>query len=229
MEIWTASPPRSEWTSGGRRFRWPSDLQFRRAATPAHVDPRISFQALIREESALDPHALSWAGAVGLSQPMVPTARQVARQLNLKGHIDAVSLQQPELNLRIGSTYAGELLKKFGGNPVLALAAYNAGAGAVTHWMSGHELEDLDAFVEDIPVAETRGYVKRVLQSFTTYQLLYGASAETHLPAGLVAAARARPRRRVGGLPGIQPRSLGRASGRGVDALSRFTVWSFRA
>ena len=155
------------------------------------VEPDL-FQALIREESALDPHVISWAGAVGLSQLMPQTARGVARDLKLRERIDLDSLQNPELNLRLGSAYVGQLLKKFSGNPALALAAYNAGSGAVGAWLRDRGTEDLDAFVEEIPIAETRGYVKRVLQTYNVYQLLYGRRAEARLPRATLPAPRAK-------------------------------------
>jgi soluble lytic murein transglycosylase len=148
----------------------------------AKVEPDL-FQALVREESSLDPHALSWAGAVGLSQLMPGTAKELARQLGVKTKIDIDSLQQPELNVTLGSTFVGQLLKRFNYNPALALAAYNAGPGAVNSWVKRSGADgDLDAFVEEIPIAETRGYVKRVLQSFNVYQLLYEKTALARLP-----------------------------------------------
>jgi len=137
----------------------------------AKVDPYL-FQALIREESALDPKSYSWAGAIGLSQLMLPTARQIARTMKISG-VTQDSLLEPELNLRLGSWYLGKLLKSFEGNKAAALAAYNAGAGVVRQWVSARPLADVDAWVEEIPFAETRGYVKRVMRSYNTYKLLY--------------------------------------------------------
>lgn len=147
----------------------------------AEVKPDL-FQALVREESALDPHAVSWAGAVGLSQLMVPTAKEVAAKLHITSPIDTETLQEPSLNLRLGSTYIGGLLDRFQGNPALALAAYNAGAGAVNRWLKARPGLELDAWVEEIPVVETRNYVKRVLTTFSTYQLLYAGDASARLP-----------------------------------------------
>jgi soluble lytic murein transglycosylase len=156
----------------------------RRWATPAGV-PVDLVQALMREESALDPRALSPAGAVGLTQLMLPTAQEVARQLRL-GKVTKTSLTDPSLNIRLGSRYLGDLVRRFDGSVALALAAYNAGAGAVSRWMESRRGLELDEFVEEIPVEETRGYVKRVLRSYAAYRLLYGQSAEGEGPlAGL--------------------------------------------
>ena len=66
----------------------------------------------------------------------------------------------------------GELYARFQ-HPALALASYNAGPGAVAGWMKARGGLPLDAFVEEIPLDETRGYVKRCLRSFAAYQFLY--------------------------------------------------------
>jgi soluble lytic murein transglycosylase len=136
------------------------------------VDPDL-LQALMREESALDPRALSWAGALGLTQLMLPTAQAVARELRL-GKPSPEGLIEPGLNIQLGAAYLGRLLARFGGNAVYALASYNAGASTVEHWRSSRSGLELDAFVEEIPLAETRGYVKRVLRSYNAYRLLGG-------------------------------------------------------
>jgi soluble lytic murein transglycosylase len=136
------------------------------------VEPEL-LQALMREESALDPRALSWAGALGLTQLMLPTAREVAKKLGLRSP-SADRLFDPETNIQLGAAYLGGLLQRFGGNPVYALASYNAGASAVERWRAARRNVDLDAWVEDIPLSETRGYVKRVVRSWNTYRLLGG-------------------------------------------------------
>jgi len=137
----------------------------------ANVDPYL-LQALIREESALDPRALSWAGALGLSQLMLSTARTLARPLKISG-VTQESLLEPDQNLRLGSWYLGLLLKRFQGSKAHALAAYNAGAEMVNRWNAARSHLELDEWIEEIPFAETRGYVKRVLRSYNTYHLLY--------------------------------------------------------
>jgi soluble lytic murein transglycosylase len=142
----------------------------------AYDVPPDLMQALMREESALDPEVLSAAGAVGLTQLMPSTANLVAHKLGL-GAVGAAELQTPETNIRLGTAYLGELLTRFHHQEVLAVAAYNAGEGAVDRWRQQRSAEETDAFVEDIPVAETRNYVKRVLSSEGTYRSLYGGSA----------------------------------------------------
>ena len=143
----------------------------KRHCAKAGIDPDL-LQALMREESALDPKALSWAGALGLTQLMPSTAKAVARRLKIP-NVTPRRLLEPELNLQIGSAYLGELVKRFDGTEEYALAGYNAGGGAVVRWRRDRPSLELDEWVEEIPIAETRGYVKRVLRSYNTYQLLY--------------------------------------------------------
>jgi soluble lytic murein transglycosylase-like protein len=132
-------------------------------------------QGLMREESALDPHARSPVGARGLTQLMPTTAKQVARSLGLKKfRVDR--LWEPDTNIQIGSVYLGRMLRQFG-HPGLAAAAYNAGPNAVARWLNGSSVA-FDEFVEQIPFSETRGYVKRVLRSYAAYQLLYESPQE---------------------------------------------------
>ena len=68
--------------------------------------PADLLQGLMREESALDPNALSWAGALGLVQLMPSTARAVAAQLKLRRPLPK-DLLDPDLNLKLGATYLG--------------------------------------------------------------------------------------------------------------------------
>lgn len=142
----------------------------------AKVEPDL-LQALMREESALDPKALSWAGALGLTQLMPATAKETARQLKIK-KFRVESLLEPEMNIRIGAHHLGELVRRFDGNTPFAVGSYNAGAGAIKRWRAARKGLPLDAWVEEVPIAETRGYIKRVLRSYNTYQLLYGRPAK---------------------------------------------------
>ncbi len=144
-------------------------------AAASGVPPSLLL-ALMREESALDPEAVSASGAIGLTQLMLPTAQQVARRLKLPKP-DRRALTDPETSIRIGAAYLGQLLTAYGGAPAQALAAYNAGQGAVRRWRAGGRDADLDEWVEEIPFDETRGYVKRVLRSDASYRLLSGRDA----------------------------------------------------
>jgi soluble lytic murein transglycosylase len=110
----------------------------------------------------------SSAGAVGLMQLMPATGKSVARRIKLP-YSGLNTLTNPDANIRLGTTYLGEMLERFGGNRVLATAAYNAGPHRVDAWLP--LVGDLDAriWVENIPFNETRGYVRRVLAADTIF------------------------------------------------------------
>ncbi|OJH37868.1 hypothetical protein BON30_27245 [Cystobacter ferrugineus] len=148
----------------------------------AKVNPDL-MQALMREESAFNPRARSSTGALGLAQLMPATASSVARELRLTlATPDA--LLEPHHNIRLGSAYLGGLQRRFAGNLAYAVASYNAGPGAVDRWISRFPDAELDEWVEQIPVEETRLYVKRVLGSAAAYQFLYDSGSLTTLAFG---------------------------------------------
>ena len=146
------------------------------AATSDKRVPALTFQALVREESAFLPRVRSWAGAIGLSQLMWPTAQGTARQMGIP--LTRESVQDPETNLSIGAYFLDGLYRRFEGHPVFALAGYNAGGGRVSQWLDAFGELPVDEFVEEIPFKETRNYVKRVLTSNQTYLALYGVADE---------------------------------------------------
>jgi len=150
---------------------------------PAAGVPVDLLQAIMREESALDPLVVSAAGAVGLTQLMLPTAQDAARRVRI-GRPTQADLTNPALNIRLGAVHLGDLLRRFGGSAPLAVAAYNAGETPVRAWWRARSALALDEFVEEIPLQETRGYVKRVLRSYAAYRLLYGAPTEDALRMG---------------------------------------------
>ncbi|MCP3099213.1 transglycosylase SLT domain-containing protein [Myxococcus sp. K15C18031901] len=152
---------------------WPLAYRkvIQRYARVSRVDPDL-MQGLIREESRFRPEARSATGALGLAQLMPATARQVASALKLS-EVSESSLLQPAQNVRLGAAYLGQLLARFGGNKAYAVAAYNAGPGAVDRWRQALPEAELDEWVEHIAFDETREYVKHVLGSYGAYKLLY--------------------------------------------------------
>lgn len=158
------------------------DLVVTHCKSASALDPDL-LQALMREESALDPRALSWAGALGLCQLMPATAAGVALELKLKQPRQA-QLLEPELNIQLGARYLSDLVIHLKGVKPFALASYNAGESAVARWRRENGDDDLPGWVEQVPLQETRSYVKRVLRSYNTYKLLYapGELARTVAP-----------------------------------------------
>jgi soluble lytic murein transglycosylase len=141
------------------------------AAGRASLDPYL-VAAVVREESSYHPQARSRVGARGLMQLMPDTGRAVARARQIP-FPDPEVLDQPEVNLELGSTFFGGLLREFG-DARLAAAAYNAGPTRVREWRASRRIDDLEVWVEQIPFNETRAFVKRVWLSWHEYQRIYG-------------------------------------------------------
>lgn len=133
------------------------------------VDPYM-LMAITRRESAYNPVALSPAGARGLMQLMPGTASLVSRQLGISDP-GPYGILDPELNIRLGSTYLRDKLNRYQGNRLAAAAAYNAGPGRVDQWL-GSGMESFDLFVESIPFKETRDYVQAVLSYRVIFESL---------------------------------------------------------
>jgi len=133
------------------------------------VDPCL-ISGIIRQESIFNPKIVSPAGAVGLMQIMPYTGKVLAKKVDVPFATD--SLYQPFYNLRFGIYYINELLQQYEGNPMLALAGYNAGPHNASRWYKQNKDKELDLFVEDVGFSETRGYVKKVMANYWTYQIL---------------------------------------------------------
>ncbi|HMI87327.1 MAG TPA: lytic transglycosylase domain-containing protein, partial [Polyangiaceae bacterium] len=123
------------------RWREPWEMAFPRAFSDVvereakkNSIPSALAYAVMREESAFDPDAVSPARAFGLMQLIVPTARKVAKGVGLA--YDETSLYRPETNVALGCRFLAELRAKFPVNPSLAISAYNAGPGAPVRWIA---------------------------------------------------------------------------------------------
>jgi len=141
-------------------------------ASTAGLDPLL-VHAVMREESHFSGGLVSSAGAVGLMQVMPSTGRWIASRLAL-GDYDDGSLFDRDVNLRLGTWYLGYLWNEFDGNLIYVLAAYNGGPGNVRRWLNAENVSgDVDAFIESIPLDETRNYIKKVLGTYGNYLQLY--------------------------------------------------------
>jgi soluble lytic murein transglycosylase len=132
----------------------------------------VIFFALVREESHFDPEIVSSAGAVGLTQLLPDTAREVGRLLR----IAEPDLRDPGTNLRIGARHLARLAAR-SHDLAKALLAYNAGAGRLRGWERGAAGLPSDLLVEAVPFAESRRYLRKILVSAVRYgELYYGLS-----------------------------------------------------
>ncbi|HET7370565.1 MAG TPA: transglycosylase SLT domain-containing protein [Gammaproteobacteria bacterium] len=125
------------------------------------LDPAWIY-GMMRSESLFAANAVSYAGALGLMQLMPATGRMVANRLGISLDGDR-TLLDPTLNITLGSAYLHHVGDRFGGNPCLATAAYNAGPGNVTDWLPVARTIPADVWVEAIPFGQTRNYVRRVM------------------------------------------------------------------
>jgi soluble lytic murein transglycosylase len=125
--------------------------------------------ALIRQESRFMPNITSSAGAKGLMQVMPETGAWIAEKIKLKEY----QLAEPDDNIKLGTWYLDYTHEEYANNSMLAVASYNAGPGAVGEWLAKKGMGDPDQFVESIPYAETRGYVKSVFENYWNYLRLY--------------------------------------------------------
>lgn len=136
------------------------------ASRKININPYLVF-AVMREESRFDRFAQSPAGALGLMQLMPETAKREGKKIGIILKKDS-EIFDPDKNILIGSFYLKNLIEEFG-NPVMAVAAYNAGEKAVQAWLKDNSYKDIDEFMEDIPYAETKTYVQKVLTSYFEY------------------------------------------------------------
>ncbi len=133
--------------------------------------PANLLYALIRVESGFWPEARSPALARGLTQVITRTAWAMARKLKIR-RFRRWRLYEPEMAVKVGSTYMATLLDRYG-HPALAIAAYNAGEPSVNRWMRRRGDLPVDAFIEEIPYSETARYTKRLLSWWAIYRILY--------------------------------------------------------
>jgi soluble lytic murein transglycosylase len=131
------------------------------------VDP-IVLLSLIRQESVFNPEARSPVGARGLMQLMPNTAKRFRRSVREQ------QLSNPKLNIELGTRYFKALMKRYNGNLVYVLAAYNAGEARVERWKNQYFLNDESILtnIEAIPFSETRNYVKLIFRNIFFYKLL---------------------------------------------------------
>ncbi len=155
------------------RFFFPIPYQtiiFREAHSEG-MDPYL-IAAVVKTESNSNPAAVSNKGALGLMQVMPETCRWIAEKTGINWYSTQL-LMDPEYNIKIGVWYMAELHKEYNGDTVPALAAYNAGMGNVNKWLEQHQWDGKRDSIDEIPFAETRHYIRKVLFYQQIYKHLY--------------------------------------------------------
>jgi len=158
------------------KLYYPLDYEqpIRAAAVANGLPPALVF-GVIRQESAFDAKAQSWAGASGLMQLMPGTARELARGLGLSWSRER--LTEPAWNVQVGASYLRQVMAMFGGNVELALAGYNGGPYRIKRLWREAGNRDLDRFLEGLAIEESKVYVKRILVLSDSYRRLYPHAA----------------------------------------------------
>jgi soluble lytic murein transglycosylase len=128
---------------------------------------------LIRQESRFITDARSGVGASGLMQVMPTTGKWVASKIGMDNFVHGM-LSDLRTNITLGANYMNMVLTNFEGNQILATAAYNAGPSRARAWRGLLEAPMEGAvFVESIPFAETRSYVRNVMANATNYAAVF--------------------------------------------------------
>jgi len=140
-----------------------------RVAESYDLDPYL-VAAVVQTESGYDPRAVSSAGAVGLMQLMPGTAEWIVRLDSWQGGAQP-ELTDPADNLELGACYLAFLFGRFVDDARVALAAYNAGQGAVAEWLESAGKDSLE--LTDIPYPETRGFVEKVEHYWELYTRIH--------------------------------------------------------
>lgn len=144
---------------------------------PLLRQPRVErslILALSRQESEMNPRAISHANARGLMQFLPATAQLEARRSGLPFRTSWLT-DDPAYNMTLGGAHLDTLLGQFDGSYIMTTAAYNAGARRPRAWIQDYgdprrgEVDPID-WVEMIPFSETRNYVQRVLENTQVYR-----------------------------------------------------------
>ena len=169
-EVWDRCINTSERTRAvidfDQRFPMPHQAAVTKRAGAIGLDPAYVY-GLIRQESRFITDARSHVGASGLMQVMPATAKWTAKKIGLVNFTPA-QINDRDTNIAIGTGYLKLVLDDFAGSMPLAAAAYNAGPGRPRNWRNGPILEAA-IWAENVPFAETRDYVKKVLSNTTNY------------------------------------------------------------
>lgn len=141
------------------------------------TDPNVALvHAIIKQESGFIVQAESSAGAIGFMQIIPPTAKVLCAQLGITYNSYKLK-NDPQYNIKLGNYYINQLIKKFSGSKILAIASYNAGPEATNRWIRDFgdprnmsEIEDVVDWIESINYKETRNYVQRILENLVIYE-----------------------------------------------------------
>jgi soluble lytic murein transglycosylase len=152
------------------------------------VEQSIIF-AIARQESAFNPNDVSSAQAYGLMQVTPDAGRYVCKKYG--AGFDLGRLKSDSVyNAALGAAELGGLIEDYRGSYIMTFAAYNAGRGSVKKWIERYgdprnpKVDAVD-WVEQIPFAETRNYVQRVMENLQVYRARFGGGTRLQIEADL--------------------------------------------
>ncbi|HEY4716958.1 MAG TPA: transglycosylase SLT domain-containing protein [bacterium] len=145
-------------------------------ASKYNIDPNLIY-AVIYSESMFQEKVVSRANAIGLMQIIPSTGKFISSDAGVK-YFSSEMLLDPEINIGLGTKYISTLINRYSGNLVLLLSHYNAGGGNLFSWLKKWDINEVDKFVENIPFAETRDYIKKVISIYCYYSWLYGGDID---------------------------------------------------
>ncbi|MCO4792882.1 MAG: lytic transglycosylase domain-containing protein [Bacteriovoracaceae bacterium] len=149
-------------------FPTPYKKLIKKASKKFRISPSFLY-SIMRQESAFDPEARSWADAFGLLQLTPERAKELRRRAGVK-YKTYSDLYDPETNIYLGARLLKDLQVKFKNNFISYVGSYNASERAVKHWKKTRFRGDFLEYIERIPYDETRKYVKLVLRNYINYK-----------------------------------------------------------
>jgi soluble lytic murein transglycosylase len=143
----------------------------RQQARDKDLDPALIAGVIYAESHFIDGRTSS-AGAQGLMQLTPATAHYIAQKSGGTA-FKTSDLGTPQVNIAYGAFYLRYLMKRYGDDVPLVLAAYNAGEGNVDKWIAAARAKGQDLDITAIPFGETRSYVTKVLDARKEYRATY--------------------------------------------------------
>jgi soluble lytic murein transglycosylase len=177
MAVYTALHPVGALSKSFYRLAFPRFFTAEIEAACAEFQlPEYVMYGLVRSESLFERTVISHAGAHGLTQLMSATAADIGQRLRMPDY----DVNDAETNVRFGSYYLGDLVRRFEGSMLPAVLSYNAGATRVRNWLRASDLPR-DLFLETVPLQETRGYGRNVATAAALYGWLYYDALPTQI------------------------------------------------
>ncbi len=152
------------------------------------IEPAVVY-AIVRQESTFNPKTVSSARAMGLMQVTPAAGRYVTNKFHAPFD-ERRLLSDQSYNVQLGAAELGDLVAEYRGSYILTFVGYNAGRGRVKEWIAKHgdprdpKVDPID-WVEQIPFAETRNYVQRVLENLQVYRVRFGGGSKLLIEADL--------------------------------------------